>query len=320
MPGIEFCAELSANHNGSFDRAMDIVAAAASAGADLFKVQVWEPHTMCLDRGYTIDHGAWKGTGLYDLYEQAHTPWNWLPAIFAFARDLGMEPFGAAFDCRSVDYLEKLGVKRHKVASFELVDLPLIRYMATTGKPIILSTGMAEAEEIDAAIAAASPAKVTLLACTSAYPADASEANLRRVMDYGRTWGLSDHTHGVGVACAAAALGAKYIEKHLTMDFVGLDGAFSCSPETFGTMVTEARKAFSSVGQAKYGPTIGESTDLRRSLWVFREVAEGELLVLGENVTTARPALGLPPSFDLTGKRAARRIPPVTALSGELVL
>ena len=322
---LEICAEMSANHLGSFDRAMRIVEAAAEAGAQLLKVQVWEPDTMCLDREYTLDSGPWKGRKLFDLYREAWTPWDWLPRIFERARELGMEPFGAAFDKASVDYLESLHVKRHKVASFELTDLPLIRYMASKDRPMLLSTGMASIQEIDTAMAAARwPSRaVTLLKCTSSYPADASYANLHT---YARNqwvaragWGLSDHTQGIGVAVAAAVLGAVYIEKHLTLSRSdgGPDAGFSMEPAEFKQLVIECRRAAASVGEVRYGPTAGENTTLRRGLWLTRDVEQGEFLELGVNVATARPHLGLPASFDPRGRRATKALTKHTPLHAE---
>ena len=315
-------AEMSANHLGSLVRALKIVDAAADAGADLFKVQCWTRDTMCIDRTYTLTSGPWKGRKLFDLYREAHTPWEWLPAIFQRARDLGLIPFSAAFDRESVDFLESLGVDRHKVASFELVDLPLIRYMASKGKPMILSTGMATVDEIAAACAAAGDDWITLL-CTSAYPADASEAGLltAEVCWGGERWGLSDHTPGIGVACAAAALGASMIEKHLTISRAdgGLDAAFSLEPAEFKQLVTECRRAAASIGEVKYGPTPGESTELRRSLWVKQHIQQGEFLELGRNVCTARPAKGLPCSTDLSGKRARWDLAAGVPLAAEML-
>lgn len=316
-------AEMSANHLGSLVRALKIVDAAADAGADLFKVQCWTRDTMCIDRTYTLTSGPWKGRKLFDLYREAHTPWEWLPAIFQRARDLGLIPFSAAFDRESVDFLESLGVDRHKVASFELVDLPLIRYMASKGKPMILSTGMATEDEVDSACDATDgiPARdVLLLKCTSAYPADASDANLATRRDWSR-WGLSDHTPGIGVACAAAALGASMIEKHLTLSRAdgGPDAGFSLEPREFKQLVTECRRAAASIGKVKYGPTAGESTELRRSLWVKHPIQQGEPLELGRNVCTARPAKGLPCSTDLAGKRARWDLAAGVPLAAEML-
>lgn len=319
MKKLEICAELSANHNGSLDRALAIVDAAAEAGADLFKVQTWAKDTMCVDRSYVIEHGTWKGRKLFDLYQEAWLPWEWHEPIFDRARKRGMIPFSAAFDMESVDFLEKLGVDRHKVASFELTDLPLIRYMASKGKPMILSTGMATEEEIELAVEATDVAEVILLKCVSSYPADASESNLMAATRWssGMQWGLSDHTMGIGVACAAAALGAAMIEKHLTLSRAdgGPDAGFSMEPVEFKQMVTECRRAAASVGEVRYGPTKGESTALRRSWWAVRDIAVGEELTT-VNVRTARPALGLSPAIDVWQKRATRDIKantPITA-------
>lgn len=297
MQSIEFVAELSANHLGSLDRALELVDAAAEAGATAFKLQTWERDTMCIDRSYTLDSGPWKGRRLFELYREAWTPWDWHPIIFDYVRAKGMIPFSAAFDMASVDFLESLGVDRHKVASFELTDLPLIRYMARTGKPIILSTGMATKEEAVEACMAASINPVTLLACTSAYPATAEDANLAGWEDC-QSWGLSDHTRGIGVACAAAALGASYIEKHLTLKRLdgGPDAGFSAEPREFEAMVEACKQAAQAIGEPSWGPGPHESTALRRSLWAKVDIAKGDKLMRGVNVVSARPALGVPAS------------------------
>lgn len=305
---LEIAAELSCNHLGNEARAQAICVAAAKAGATLFKVQVWEPGTMCLNEHFTLSSGPWAGRRLVDLYEEAWTPWAWLPALFKLARELGMEPFGAAFDKASVDYLDSLGVKRHKVASFELVDLPLIRYMADRGKPLLLSTGMATARDVKEAASSAmsSGVDVTLLACTSAYPADPADARLG-VWAEGARWGLSDHSPGIGVACAAAALGASYIEKHLTLrrSDGGPDAGFSLEPLEFAALVSECRRAEAAVQERKR-PAKGENRQLRRSLYVARYTPAGTPLELNQNVRTARPALGMPCDTSLQGKTAAR--------------
>ncbi len=305
-------AEMSANHLGDFGRALAIVDAAADAGADAVKFQTWTPGSMCVS-DYRLNHGPWSGRYLRELYAEAYTPWDWHEKLFARARDRGLVPFSAAFDRDAVDFLERLGVDRHKVASFELTDLPLIRYMASKGKPMILSTGMATVVEVDAAIEAchSSGSMITLLKCTSAYPAEAGDANLA-TMEWWRRYdaGLSDHTLGIGVAVAATALGATMIEKHLTLSRAdgGLDAAFSMEPREFKQMVIECRRAAAAIGQVHYGCGPGESTELRRSLWLKRDVGVGEVLRLHDNVCTARPALGVPPSTDLTGRRAARAL------------
>lgn len=301
-------AELSCNHLGSLKRAHAIVDAAADAGADSIKLQTWSPDSMCIDTNFVLTHGPWAGRRLVDLYREAYTPWEWHAELFDHARQRGLVPFSAAFDRGAVDFLETLGVDRHKVASFELVDLPLIAHMASKEKPIILSTGMAERREIGAAMRAAAQLKVTVLACTSAYPADAADANLATFASgWGSMqWGLSDHTMGIGVACAAAALGATMIEKHLTLSRAdgGPDAGFSMEPHEFAQMVVECRRAATAVGEVRYGPGPHESTELRRSLWVSQDIKAGEPLVLGVNVVTARPALGAPPSMSLQGKVA----------------
>jgi pseudaminic acid synthase len=324
MP-LEIIAEMSANHLRSLDRALAIVDAAADAGADLIKLQTWLPDSMCISKDYTLDHGPWAGRKLFDLYREAYTPWQWHRPIFDHARKRGLIPFSAAFDRQSVDFLEKLGVDRHKVASFELVDLPLIRYMASKGKPMILSTGIATEQEIGDALECAYSGgqnDVTLLKCTSAYPADASDANLRTIQEPELTsWGLSDHTMGIGVACAAAALGATMIEKHLTLSRAdgGPDAGFSMEPHEFKQMVVECRRAAAAIGSVKYGPGPHESTELRRSLWVSKDVAPGEPLRLGVNVVTARPALGLSPAVDMEGKTASRYLTAGTPLTQEML-
>lgn len=322
-------AEMSANHLGSLDRALQIVAAAAEAGADAIKVQTWTPGTMCVS-DYRLEHGPWAGRQLRGLYEEAFLPWEWHEPIFKAARAAGLEPFSAAFDRESVDFLETLGVKRHKVASFELTDLPLIRYMASKGKPMILSTGMATYLEIGAAVGACSAGSIpfehiTVVKCTSAYPADAADANLETMGFTGRMhlteWGLSDHSLGIGVACAASALGATYIEKHLTLSRAdgGLDAGFSMEPDEFKQMVTECKRAAAAIGVPSYGPGQNESTELRRSLWVIKDIAEGEPLIFGENVRTARPALGLHCDAPIDGCRARQDLKAGTPLTPEMV-
>ena len=230
MNDLKIVAELSANHLGDYGRAMQIVEQAAAAGADMFKVQCWKAGTMCLDPDYEVPSGPWAGRKLQHLYAEAYTPWEWLPSLFARCRKLGMEPFGSAFDAESVDYLDSLGVQRHKVASFELTDIQLIRHMASKGKPIILSMGMASGNEVvDAMVAADGMAQITLH-CVSAYPANVW-GTLHPAPRYGRfqcgqqklEFGLSDHTQGIGVAVAAVALGATMIEKHMSQVY-----ALSC--------------------------------------------------------------------------------------------
>lgn len=313
-------AELSANHNGSLENALLIVEAAARAGADAIKLQTWEPDTMCLDRSYTIKSGKWKGRNLFALYREAHTPWNWHKIIFDHCKYHGIECFSAPFDKASVDFLETLGCPRYKIASFELVDIELIRYAASKGKPMVLSTGMASLDEIKRAGTACwygegSEGKtldLTYLQCTSAYPADASDANLLTMksmnIETGRPVGLSDHTLGIGVAVAAVALGAVMIEKHLKLARAdgGLDASFSMEPHEFAQMVTECRRAASAIGTPKYGCGPNESTELRRSLYWAKDINEGEMIT-AEHLRMARPSSGLPgPHTNWVGTKAAR--------------
>ena len=310
MRTIEFVAELSASHLGSLDRALEIVDAAAWAGATAFKLQTWTPDTMCIDRSYALASGPWKGRKLFDLYREAWTPWGWHEVIFDYVRAKGMTPFSAAFDIPSVDFLETLGVDRHKVASFELLDLPLIRYMATKGKPIILSMGMASIPEMIEAVTAVanvnSGLHVVPLACVSEYPAKPSDANLGWWASTGfrDRWGLSDHSLGIGVACAAASLGSCYIEKHLTLrrSDGGPDARFAAEPHEFREMVDACLDAASAVGDGTREVT--GATELRRSLWAKTDIAPGDVLRLGVNVVSARPALGLPPSRTVDGYKA----------------
>jgi pseudaminic acid synthase len=323
-------AEMGANHLGSLGRALEIVDAAADAGADAIKVQTWTPGTMCIDREYVIDHGPWKGMSLFALYDQAFLPWAWHRPIFDRARQLGLVPFSAAFDRGAVDFLEELGVDRHKVASFELVDLPLIRYMASKGKPMILSTGMASEDEIldailacnDGCVNSANEPTITILKCTSAYPTELSDANLKTMAEWARGYcltGLSDHTLGHEAAVVATALGASYIEKHLTLARVdgGLDATFSMEPHEFKAMVQAVRRAALTLGTVSYGPHSKEAPGLRRSLWVAQDTLKGDPLVLGVNIVTARPAMGLGCDTDLAGRVAAQYLSAGKSLQAE---
>lgn len=292
MSDLSLVAELSANHNGDYGRAMETVEAAAWAGATHFKVQCWKAGTMCIDPTYEVPNGPWAGRKLQHLYAEAYTPWEWLPSIFARCRKLGMEPFGSAFDRDSVDYLESMGVQRHKVASFELTDLPLIRYMASKGKPIILSTGMASLMEVAEAYEAADDSwpNILTLYCASAYPAK-PDGMLRGITE--RHWGLSDHTPGIGLAVAAVVKGACMVEKHLTLSRAdgGLDSGFSMEPAEFKQLVTECRRAHAAIQPAEPQK---EHTELRRSLWWVRDIKAGETIT-ADHLVTARPALGKAP-------------------------
>ena len=301
-------AELSCNHSGSLERALALVDAVADAGAHAVKLQTWTPGAMVLDRSIVLRDGPWVGTNLAELYEQAHTPWAWHLDIFKRARGRGIEAFSSCFDLDSLRFLESIDCPRYKVASFELVDLRLIRALAATKKPLILSTGMATAEEIDFAVEAAREAgcrDLTLMKCTSAYPADGSSANLATMRTMARRWsvdvGLSDHTPGVGVAIAAAALGASMIEKHFTLWRAeqGFDANFSIEAPELKVLVEEARRVEKALGEPDhYGPTEHEKPqlELRRSLYFAEDLAPGSFI--GEqHITTARPARGISPRF-----------------------
>jgi N-acetylneuraminate synthase len=332
---VYIIAELSANHNQDFDRALRIVHAAKEAGADAVKLQTYTPDTITIpsDREcFRIRGGTlWDGRTLHDLYGEAHTPWEWQPKLKAAANDLGLDLFSSAFDPSAVDFLEEMNVPVHKVASPELVDVPLIEKMARTGKPLILSTGMATLEEIDEAVNAARNAgasQIALLRCTSSYPAPPEEMNLRSIPDLARRFGLpvglSDHTPGIAVPVAAVALGAVLIEKHLTLSRAegGPDHAFSLEPKEFKTLVEAVRMAETSLGQIQYGPTPHELSTLpfRRSLFVVRDIRKGEPFT-AENVRSIRPANGLHPRHlsEVLGRQAVRDIECGTPLTWELV-
>lgn len=295
-------AELGANHNGSLERALAIVDAAADAGADAIKLQTWHPDYMVVDKGYTIKGGAWAGRNLAELYLEAWTPWMWHEPIFSRAQERGLLPFSTPFDIPSLDFLEGIGCEIYKIASFEIVDLHLVAAVARTGKPMIISTGMAEFLEIYRAVHTAWESgcdNITLLKCTSAYPAEVSSANLETMLAMRLSFdecsvGLSDHTTGSAVAVAATAMGAEVIEKHLTLSRAdgGLDAGFSMEPDEFARMVKDCRTAASTIGGVRFGPGTGECADLRRSLWLVEDIAAGEKLE-SRHVGSARPALGM---------------------------
>ena len=304
-------AEISGNHNGSLDRALEIVRAAAFAGANAVKIQTYTADTITLDVDtpafrVSAGHELWADRTLYDLYEEAHTPWEWHEPIFSLARELGLIGFSTPFDETAVDFLESLDVPLYKIASLEIVDLPLIRMVAETGKPMILSVGTASVAELAAAVEAARAGgctDLTLLACTSSYPAIPDDANLRRmpVMAelFGCKVGLSDHTLGIGVAVAAAALGASVIEKHVTLARAdgGVDSAFSLEPHELKQLVAECDAATRALGGADVWATSAEneSLRLRPSLYVTKNVQPGET-ASPENVRSVRPSGGLAPA------------------------
>jgi len=299
-------AEMSANHGQDFDEAVRIVEAAARAGADAVKLQTYTPDTLTIDcdhPAFRIEGTLWAGRTLYDLYGQAFTPWKWQPKLKQIAGDLGLHLFCTPFDSTAVDFLEAVGVPAYKIASFELVDLPLLRRVAQTGKPIVLSTGMASLGEIDEAVRTIREAggrELALLKCTSAYPAAADQMNLRTIPHLAECFqvpvGVSDHTLDPAVPVAAVALGASIIEKHLTLSRAqpGPDSAFSLEPDEFRRMAEAVRAADRALGVVRYGATEHESPALRfrRSLFVVEEVKAGEPFA-SENVRSIRPADGL---------------------------
>jgi pseudaminic acid synthase len=329
-------AELSANHNQDFERAKRTVRAAKDAGVDAIKLQTYTPDTITLQcerecfrvRGGTL----WDGRTLYDLYGEAHTPWEWQPKLKVLADELGLDLFSSAFDPSAVDFLETMNVPVHKIASPELVDLALIQKMAHTGKPLILSTGMATLDEIDEAIDAARVAgatQIVLLRCSSSYPAPPDEMNLRSIPDmaqrFGLPVGLSDHTPGIAVSVAAVALGASLIEKHLTLSRAdgGPDAAFSLEPQELASLVEAVRSAEVSLGQVRYGPMPHERRALpfRRSLFVVRDMKKGEMFT-ADNVRSIRPADGLSPRHlpEVFGRHAACDIERGTPFNWELMV
>lgn len=330
-------AELSGNHNGSIERALEIVDAAAGTGAQALKLQTYTADTLTIDVDapafrVASDHGLWGGRTLHDLYREAHTPWEWHREIFERARQHGMVPFSSPFSPSAVELLESLDVGLYKVASAEIVDLPLIREIAGTGKPLVISTGMATIAEVEAALGAAQDGgsnQVVLLACTASYPADPADARLGNIQVlrdlFGVPVGLSDHTPGIGVAVAAVALGAVAVEKHVTLDRAdgGVDSDFSLVPEELGSLCEASVAAWQSARSGvRFGPTESERTvhRLRRSLYVVADVRAGEE-VSAANVRSIRPAGGLPPDDMSTvlGRRFTRDVERGTPLSWDLV-
>ena len=315
-------AEMSGNHNGSLDRALEIVEAVAETGAHALKLQTYTPDTITIDVDnehfrVSSGHELWGDRKLYDLYAEAHTPWEWHEPIFDLARKRGMVAFSAPFDPTAVEFLEGLDVPAYKVASAEIVDLPLVRAMASTGKPLIISTGMANLAEIHAAVTAARETgneQIIVLSCTASYPAPAEDSNLRSIPVLrdllGTQIGLSDHTVGIGAAIAAVALGATVIEKHVTLNRAdgGVDSAFSLEPDELGQLVRETATARAALGEPVVGPreAEGEVLRLRRSLYVVKDVKAGER-ISAENVRSIRPAGGLAPDlFDTVSGREFR--------------
>lgn len=329
-------AEMSGNHNQSLDRALSIVEAAAKTGAHGLKIQTYTPDTMTLDldeREFHIGdpNSLWSGTSLYKLYGEAYTPWEWHEPIFKRARELGMIPFSTPFDDTSVEFLENLGVPCYKIASFENTDLPLIRRVAATGKPLIISTGMATVAELDQTVRTARDAgcrDLMLLKCTSTYPATPENSNILTIPHmrdlFGCEIGLSDHTMGIGVSVASVALGATVIEKHFTLSRAdgGVDSAFSMEPGEMAALVAETVRAWEALGLVSYGPTAAElkSVQFRRSLYVVESLKAGDVLT-AENVRAIRPGYGLPTAYldVVLGKKVARDVPRGTALHWDML-
>jgi pseudaminic acid synthase len=327
-------AEVSANHHQDFEQAVRIVQAAKDAGADAVKLQTYTPDTMTIPSSraeFRIEGTIWNGRNLYELYGEAYTPWEWQPRLKRLANDLGMHLFSTPFDVTAVDFLEEMDVPAHKLASFELVDFPLIQKMAQTGKPLIMSTGMASIEEIEEAIVTARKAgasEIALLKCTSAYPARPDEMNLRTIPELSRRFavpvGLSDHTMGVEVPVAAVAQGACIVEKHITLSRseAGPDSAFSLEPHEFKAMVDAVRVAEKALGQIHFGVSEREEASrvFRRSLFVVKDMKRGDAFT-AENVRSIRPGHGLHTRHlaEVLGRRAACEIERGTPLSWELV-
>ncbi len=332
---VYIIAEMSANHGQNFDEAVRIVHAMKEAGADAVKLQTYTPDTITLDcqrPEFQIGKGTiWEGKNLYQLYGEAYTPWDWQPKLKDLATSLGLDCFSTPFDDSAVDFLEAMQVPAHKVASFELVDIPLLRKIAATGKPVIMSTGMATLEEIDEAVRALREGGCTdlaLLKCTSAYPAPPEEMNLRTIPHLAATFGvpvgLSDHTLGITAAVTAVTLGACIIEKHFILSRAtgGPDAAFSLEPAEFKALVQAVREAEQAQGQVSYTLTAREQSShiFRRSLFVVRDMQAGECFT-AENVRSIRPAHGLPPRHlpEVLGRRAQCAIARGTPLAWDLV-
>jgi N-acetylneuraminate synthase len=327
-------AELSGNHGKSFDQAVRLVEAAGEAGADAVKLQTYTPDTLTIDcdnEHFRIKGTAWDGRNLYDLYGEAYTPWDWQPKLKEIANGLGLDLFSSPFDDTAVDFLEKMDVPAYKIASFELVDTGLLHKVASTGKPVIMSTGMAEFAEIEEAVATlrqAGCAQLALLKCNSAYPAPPEEMNLRTIPALAETFnvpaGISDHTLGIAVPVAAVALGACIVEKHFTLSRAvpGPDSAFSLEPHEFKAMVDAVRTAKKALGEVSYEVTRRQAASraLRRSLFVVADMKAGEVFTHG-NVRSIRPGNGLAPKYlsEVIGRKAVRNISRGTPLSREMV-
>lgn len=327
-------AEMSGNHNGDISRALELLERASSAGVDAVKLQTYTADTItinCDGPEFKIEEGLWRGKTLYELYQEAHTPWEWHEALFKKGRELGLTVFSSPFDHTAVDFLERLETPAYKIASFEIVDIPLIEKCASTGKPLIISTGMADIGEINEAVDAAKSSgckEIALLHCVSGYPADASEYNLQTISNLSQTFGLvtgiSDHTLGIAVSIAAVALGACIVEKHYTLrrEDGGPDAAFSLEPEEIAALTESCREAWKALGAISYDRKPSERNNMifRRSLYAVRNIEKGEYIT-DVNVRSIRPGYGIHTRHleDLIGRRAKENIKKGTPLKWELV-
>ena len=327
-------AEMSGNHNKSLERALEIVEAAALAGADAIKLQTYTPDTMTMKGAFVIDdkESLWEGRELYDLYQEAFTPWEWHKPIFEKAKSLGLIAFSTPFDETAVDFLESLNVPAYKIASFENTDLPLLKRVASKGKPVIISSGAATIANIDEAIETLREngcEDIVLLKCTSTYPATPENTNLLTIPHMQSLFnchiGLSDHTMGIGVSIASIALGAKVIEKHFTVSRAdgGVDSAFSIEPSELASLVIESERAFFSIGRIQYGVQKSENKNLnfKRSIYISKDIKVGEVYTK-ENTKIIRPGLGMAPKFYeniVLGRTASRDLKAGTPLSWEII-
>jgi len=328
-------AEMSGNHNQSMERALNIVDAAAEAGAHAIKLQTYTADTMTIKAGHglftiTQEESLWKGENLYSLYEKAHTPWDWHAPLFERAKEVGMIPFSSPFDATSVDFLESLGVDLYKIASFENTDHPLLKKVAATGKPVIMSTGLTTAADIDESVRVLREAgckQLILLKCTSTYPSTPENTNLLTIPHmsqlFGCPVGLSDHTMGIGVAVAAVALGAPVVEKHFTLCRAdgGVDSAFSLEPQELASLVVETKRAWQGLGHIQYGVQEAEknSRQFKRSIYVVKDIKAGEQFS-EENIRVIRPGDGLEPKYytQILGRTSRQAITAGTPLTFDL--
>ncbi|WP_282018325.1 pseudaminic acid synthase [Salegentibacter mishustinae] len=327
-------AELSANHNGDLETAIETIKAAKRAGADCIKLQTYTPDTMTIDSqksDFIIDGTIWEGRNLYDLYKEAYTPWEWHDKLMAVAKEEGLICFSSPFDKSAVDFLEELNTPAYKVASFEITDIPLIEYIASKGKPVIISTGIAEQEDIELALETCKKAgndNVAVLKCTSSYPAPINEANMIMVKDFterfGVISGLSDHTLGNTVPVVATCFGAKIIEKHFILDksIGGPDASFSLDEKEFKEMVDAVRNAESAIGSVDYNLTEKQKKgkDFSRSLYIVEDIKKGEVIT-NRNVRSIRPGFGMHPKYfkDVIGKTVNKDVGKGTTLTADLL-